>query len=188
MADKCAIFHIANDDIGSLRPAMTNTFRVNIPDLEGIDDITSGASGAKLGNDTENILRISNEDFQEPSFNQKTVTLNRANQKINFPGDMDAHSSTSNFSCFIDADTYGKLYAWKCLAGNHEDGSVGDPKDYWRTVTVEHLTGKGELIGTWTLNNCWCSGLSGATFSNDSAQIKKVQVTLQYFSPKWRKN
>lgn len=181
-----SIFHIANDP-AKYRPAMTNTFRITIPGLEGAADITNEEEGATLGEDTAVVLRVSNENFQEPTLNQGTVQIKRENLTIEFPGQMDAFSSTSSFTCFIDADTYGRLYAWKCQAGNHETGVVGDPQDYWKTVTVEHLTGKGELIGTWTLYNCWISQLSGATFDNNSAQVKQVQITLRYFRPAWRK-
>ena len=179
--------HIADQTSRKFRPAMTNTFRITIPGLEGLIDKTSQEEGALIGEDAETILKVSNEDFKEPSLNQDSLSIKRGNLTMEFPGAIQAFSSSSSFSCFIDADTYGKLYAWKCLAGDHETGEVGDPVDYWRTVTVEHLTGKGELIGTWTLNNCWVSSLEGATFDNNSAQIKKVSITLRYFKPTYRK-
>ena len=182
-----ALFHIADEASTKFRPAMTNTFSIIISGLNGLSDITSSEEGATIGEDAETVLKVSNEDFQEPSFRQNTVQIKRFNLTMEFPADMQAFSSTSNFSCFVDADTYGKLYAWKCLSGNHETGEVGDPSEYWREVSVQHLTGKGELIGTWTLHNCWLSDLSGATFDNNSAQIKKVQATLRYFKPQWRK-
>jgi hypothetical protein len=182
-----SIFHIADQNSSKYRPAMTNTFSVIIPDLEGLVDKTSQNEGAVIGQDAETVLKVSNENFKEPSLQQETVQLKRGNLTMVFPGQIQAFSSETAFSCFIDADTYGKLYTWKCLAGDHETGEVGDPKDYWRTVTIQHLTGKGELIGTWTLHNCWCSALSGATFDNKSASIKEVSVTLQYFRPEWRK-
>lgn len=180
-----AIFHIADETKG-FRPAMTNTYRIIIPGLDGLPDKVSREEGAVL-TDSETVLRVSNEDFKEPSFQQNTVQLKRANLVIEFPGEMQPFSSDCTFSCFVDADTYGKLYTWKCQSGDHETGEVGDPIDYWRAVKVEHLTGKGELIGTWTLNNCWMSALSGATFDNNSAQVKKVTITLKYFKPTYRK-
>ena len=183
---KEAIFHIANDPT-KYRPAMTNSFRISIPGLNGAIDKTSEEEGAVLGDDTELVLKIANESFKEPTLSQQSVSLKRGNLSIEFPGQIDAFSSTSTFTCFVDSDSYGKLYTWKCQAGDHETGEVGDPSDYWKTVTIEHLTGKGELIGTWTLNNCWLSSLEGATFDNNSANIKTVSVTLKYFKPIYRK-
>lgn len=179
------IFHIADETKG-FRPGMTNTFRVIIPGLDGLLDKASREEGAVI-TDSETVLKVSNEDFKEPTITQNTVQIKRGNLTIEFPGDIQAFSSDCNFTCFIDADTYGKLYTWKSLSGDHETGEIGDPAEYWRTVKVEHLTGKGELIGTWTLNNCWCSQLSGASFDNNSAQVKKVAVTLKYFKPQYRK-
>lgn len=179
--------HIADQTSTKFRPAMTNTFRITIPGLEGLVDKTSQEEGAVIGDDAETVLKVSNEDFKEPTLNQASISIKRGNLTMEFPAQIEAFSSTSSFSCFIDADTYGKLYAWKCLSGDHETGEVGDPTDYWRTVTVEHLTGKGELIGTWTLNNCWVSSLEGVTFDNNSASIKKVSITLKYFKPQYRK-
>lgn len=181
-----AIFHIANDAT-KFRLGMTNNFRLNIPGLSGIADKTSGDNGAVLPEDTETTLRIAAETFKEPTLSQSSITLKRGNLSIELPGQMEAFSSSSSFACFIDSDTYGKLYAWKCQAGDHETGEVGDPADYWKTVTVEHVTGKGELIGTWTLYNCWLSSLEGVTFDHNSADYKKVNVTLKYFRPEWRK-
>lgn len=183
---KEAIFHIANDP-AKYRPGMTNTFRVSIPGLNGVADKTSEEEGAVLGEDTELVLKIANESFKEPTLSQQSVSIKRGNLSMEFPAQMDAFSSTSVFTCFVDSDSYGKLYTWKCQAGDHETGEVGDPLDYWKTVTVEHLTGKGELIGTWTLHNCWLSSLEGVTFDNTSANIKTCSVTLKYFKPTYRK-
>lgn len=183
---KEAAFHISNNP-AKYRPAMGNNFRVTIPGLEGILDKTSEEEGALLGEDTALTLKIANETFQEPTLSQQTVAVKRGNLTIEFPGQIDAFQSSSTFTCFIDSDSYGKLYAWKCQSGDHETGDVGDPQDYWKTVTIEHLTGKGDLIGTWTLYNCWLSNLTGVTFTNNSAEVKTVSVTLRYFRPTWRK-
>lgn len=183
---KEAIFHVANDP-AKFRPGLTNNFRVTIYGLEGIADITNEEEGAKLGEDTELVLKIANEDFQEPNLNQQSVTITRGNLKMEFPAQMDAFQSTSKFTCFVDSDAYGKLYAWKMLSGNHENGDVGNPQDYWKEVIVEHLDGKGNLLGTWFLHNCWISSLQGITFSNNQAEVKTCQVTLKYFKPQWRK-
>ena len=102
-----ALFHIADETSAKFRPAMTNTFNIIIPGLNGLVDITSSEEGALIGEDAEIVLKVSNEDFQEPVFRQNTVQLKRSNLTIEFPGDIQAFSSTSNFSCFVDADTYG---------------------------------------------------------------------------------
>lgn len=185
--DNHAAFHIANDSVGKYRPSMTNNFRVTIWGLEGTADKVSEEEDATLGEDTGLVLKISNDSFVEPSFSQQSVTIKRGNLSIEFPSQMDAFSSTANFTCFVDADTYGKLYTWKCLSGDHETGEVGDPSDYWKTVTIDHITGKGELIGTWTLNNCWISNLQGVTFDQSGSSVKTCQVTLKYFKPTYRK-
>lgn len=180
-------FHIAMNS-AKYRPVMTNTFRVKIYDLGEVKDITGDdPESIYAEDDFATVLEVSNETFQEPNLSQGTVAIKRGNLVIEFPGAMEAFSSSSTFTCFIDADTYGKLYAWKCQSGNHETGEVGNPEDYWKTVVIEHLTGKGDLIGTWTLNNCWISQLQGVTFSNNSAEIKTVNVTFRYFNPQWRK-
>lgn len=178
--------HIA-DTVTPMRPGMTNTFRVKILDLEGVADKTSTVDGATLGQQTETVLMVSNEDFEEPKLSQNSVSLTRGNLVMEFPAQMTAHSSSSKFTCFVDENTYGKLYSWKCLSGDHETGEVGDPTEYWKTVIVEHINGRGALIGTWTLHNCWISDLQGVTFSNGSAEIKTCSVTLKYFKPSYRK-
>lgn len=179
-------FHIANNST-KYRPSMTNNFRITIWGLEGIADKTNEDDGAVLGEDTGLTLRIANETFSEPTLNQQSVKIQRGNLSIEFPSQMDAFQSTSSFTCFVDSDAYGKLYAWKCLAGDHETGEVGDPADYWKTVTIEHISGKGELIGTWTLNNCWLSSLEGVTFDQKASEVKSCKVTIKYFKPTWRK-
>lgn len=179
-------FHIA-DNIAKYRPGMTNHYKVIIPGLEGASDKTSEIEGAKLGEDTETVLTIANESFKEPTLSQQSVALQRGNLTIEFPGKIDAFTSSSTFTCFIDSDSYGKLYTWKCQAGDHETGKIGDPSEYWKEVKVEHLTGKGEIIGTWTLHNCWLSSLEGVNFDNKSSEIKTVSVTLKYFKPTYRK-
>ena len=176
------------DKIESYRPDMTHTFRMTILGLGGASDVSNSTPGAVLDEENSSlVLTIANDSFQEPTLRQGTVSFKRANLTIEFPGQIEAFSSTSKFTCFIDSDSYGKLYAWKCQSGNHETGEVGDPRDYWKDVTVEKLTGKGELVGTWHLHNCWLSELSGETLDNNTANIKTCTATLKYFRPEWRK-
>ena len=183
-----SLFHIASGDGATkFRPGMTNHYRISIKGLENLIDKTSNSENEALGEDTETILKIASESFKEPTLSQQTVQIKRGNLTMEFPSTIDAFSSTSTWTCFVDSNSYGKLYTWKCKAGDHETGEVGDPADYWKTVKVEHLTGKGEVIGTWTLHNCWISSLEGANFDNNSAAVKTVSVTFKYFKPTYRK-
>lgn len=188
MPDQNSLFHIAQDP-AKFRPGMTNTYRITIPILpeDGKLIDKTGTEGALLSDNSELVLKIANESFKEPTLSQQSVQVKRGNLVMEFPSTIDAFSSTSTWTCFVDSNSYGILYTWKCLAGDHETGEIGDPNDYWREVIVEHLTGKGEVIGTWTLHNCWISSLEGVNFDNNSAAVKTVSVTFKYFKPTYRK-
>lgn len=183
-----ANFHIASNS-GSYRPVMTNHFEVTIHDIA---DMVNQADPKKrkfseLDSEADLTLKIANNTFQGPQFNQQAVAIQRGNTTIEFPGKMDAHSSNATFQVFANKSAFDILYSWKMLAGNHETGDVGDPSDYWKKVEIDVMTGnKGKIIGTWTFHNCWISALQEVTFDNGANEVKAVTITLRYFKPQWR--
>lgn len=181
-----ATIHIATSG-SSYKPVMTNHFIVTISGLDGMKDWTSPDADALI-TDSELTLKVANQSFKEPTLQQTTVGIKRGNLEITFPGSINPMSSDATFQVFVNRSAYNALYSWKMLSGNHETGDVGDPNEYWKTVTVDITSGnKGTIYSTWTLPNAWISSLQGASFSNDSNEVKAVSITLHYFQPTYRR-
>lgn len=171
---------------GNYRPVMTNHFEVTIHDLDGMVNWADPEKGPIV--DSELTLKIANKNFQGPQISQQSVSIARGNTTIEFPGRLDAFSSTATFEVFVTKSAFDILYSWKMASGNPETGEVGDPGDYWKKVDIDVMTGnKGTYVGTWTLNNCWISSLQEVAFDNSANEVKSCQITLKYFAPKWRR-
>lgn len=169
------------------RPVMTNHFEVTVHDLDGM--INWADPDKKTIVDSELTLKIANKNFSGPNISQQSVAIQRGNTTIEFPGRIDAFSSTATFEVFVNKSAFDILYSWKMASGNQETGEVGNPSEYWKRVEIDVLTGdKGTLIGTWTYNNCWLQSLQEVTFDNGANEVKSCSVTLKYFAPKWRSN
>lgn len=169
------------------RPVMTNHFEITVHDLDGM--INWADPDKKPIADSELTLKIANKNFSGPNISQQSVAIQRGNTTIEFPGRIDAFSSTATFEVFVNKSAFDILYSWKMASGNQETGEVGNPSEYWKRVEIDVLTGdKGTLIGTWTYNNCWLQSLQEVTFDNGANEVKSCSVTLKYFAPRWRSN
>lgn len=131
-------------------------------------------------------LKLANDNIQEPNFSQQSLTYQKGNLSIEFPGKIDVFTSTAQFHIFVTKSAYDILYSWKLASGNHLTGEVGDPEDYWADVDIDVTTGnKGTLVGTWHWHNVWCSQLQGITFNNGDNSPKTCTITMKYFKPEW---
>lgn len=179
-----ANFRISSNP-ANYRPVMTNHFEVTIFDLDGMIN-QADPEKAPIA-ESQLTLKIANDTFQGPQLNQQSVAIQRGNMTIEFPGRMDATQSTATFQVFANKSAFDILYSWKMASGNHENGQVGSPDEYWKRVEVDIMTGdKGTLVGTWTFDKCWISSLQEVTFDNKANEVKSVNITLKYFAPKYR--
>lgn len=183
--DSC--IKIADDTSGYYHPVATNHFTVTIkfPKNLGVDNKNIPLNKT-IDKDAELTLKIANDSFQSPGFTQQVLTYRKGNLAIDFPGALNAFTSTAKFHVFVSKSAYDLLYTWKLASGNHLTGEIGDPENYWATIMVDVTTGnKNTLVGTWTLNNCWCSDLQSITFDNNSNTLMDCSITIHYFKPKW---
>lgn len=174
------------EDPTSYKPMMNNHYILTVTDLDGMRDYTKADTTAVIS-DSVLSLKIANQSFAEPSLQQGTVEIRKGNMSITFPGTINAMSSSATFQVYVSKSAYDILYSWKMASGNHETGEVGDPGEYWKTGTIDLVSGnRGTVYGTWTLNNLWISSLQGVTFSNDTSEIRSVTVTMHYYKPTYR--
>lgn len=180
-----ATAHIAQNP-KSYKPMMNNHYILTVTGLDGMRDYTKADKTAVIS-DSMLSLKIANQSFAEPNLQQGTVEIRKGNMSITFPGTINAMSSSASFQVYVSKSAYDILYSWKMASGNHEDGLIGDPDDYWKVGTLELVNGnKGTVYGTWALNNLWISSLQGVTFSNDTSEIRSVSVTMHYYAPTYR--
>lgn len=168
------------------KPVMNNHYILTVTGLDGMRDYTKDDANAVISDSTLS-LKIANQTFAEPSLQQGTVEIRKGNMSITFPGTINAMSSSATFQVYVNKSAYDILYSWKMASGNHETGEIGDPGEYWKKGTIDLVSGnRGTIYGTWTLPNLWISSLQGVTFSNDSSEIRNVNVTMHYYAPTYR--
>lgn len=181
--DHCLV--IASDG-RAYHPVATNHFTVTINLPEGLINQADPEKRPFSKSDSQLTLKVASDNIAEPSLQQQKLSYRKGNLSIEFPGSIDAFSSSANFHVFVTKSAYDILYSWKLASGNHITGEIGDPEDYWAEVMIDVTTGnKGTLVGTWTWHNCWVSALQGVTFDNNQNQPKTCQVTISYFKPEW---
>lgn len=176
--------HIATNP-ESYRPVMTNHFDITIFGLDGMRNYASSDPKAVI-KESKLTLSIATDTFQGPTISQQAIPINKGNLTIEFPGRMDAHTSTATFHVFVKKSAFDILYSWKMASGNNVNGLVGNPQDYWKVVEIDVTTGdKGLLVGTWRYQNCWLQSLQEVTFNNGANEVKTANVTMKYFRPQW---
>ena len=99
----------------------------------------------------------------------------------NFAGRVKFNDITAEKGLVVDGVD---LSVWKWLkqAANAETNELGKASSYKKTVELERLDRRGEVLERWILNGAWCQKVEGDGFEAGSsdALIEKMTIVYDY--------
>lgn len=163
-----------------------NSFNITANDLKtgyGVDGITEEDYKASAEVDNFNtLLKLSIDSFSLPQHTVGTITINRANEKIKFAGQIqNGGSGTIQINDWIGADSVRWVQCWDNKCYNIRTGKAGLAKDYKINGTIYQYAPDGTVSRTYKLIGCWIHNVvygQSVTYGSDSAN--KVSFTLEY--------
>lgn len=131
-------------------------------------------------NSLQETLMLSVSSATVPHYKQNVIELKRSNGKVKFAGAVEYPSGTLKFNDYIGADTKSCLIAWRNLAFNQSDETIGKASDYKIKGVLIEYSPSHEQIRYWDLFGCWISEISEGDFSSDDDGKREITVNIEY--------
>lgn len=128
----------------------------------------------------QEVLMLSVNESAVPHFTQNVVEVRRGNGAVKFAGAVTYPSGSFKFNDYVGADTKSILMAWRKLAFDQEDETVGRAEDYKISATLVEYTPDNRQIRYWDFYGVWISELSEGDFSSDDDGKREITATIQY--------
>ena len=182
MADnKIGAYHLS-DNPTLYEPARSNTFEFVVTGLGQL--LRAGYSeeqtNAYLGDNAEEMLRISVVSSTVPTFNQEPIIIRRGNSVMKAAGIPTFNEGSLVINDYIGADGKSVLMAWQNLSYNVKTEKVGRMKDYKKDCYLLEYAPDYTLVRTWRLKGCWVSGLQMPDFNQEDGGKRQITATIQY--------
>lgn len=184
MADnKIGAYHLS-DNPTLYEPAKSNTFEFVVTDLGQL--LRAGYSeeqtNAFLGNNSEEMLRVSVVSTTVPTFSQEPLVIRRGNSVMKAAGVPTFNEGSLVINDYLGADGKSILMAWQNLSYNVKTEKVGRMSQYKKQCYLLEYTPDYELVRTWVLKGCWISGLQMPEFNQEDGGKRNITATIQYDS------
>ena len=162
----------------------TDSFNITNTNLSkgyGVNEETTYAASKEIDN-FNTLLKLSIDSFSLPQHTVGTITINRANEKIKFAGQIqNGGSGTIQINDWIGADSVRWVQYWDNKCYNIRTGKAGLAKEYKINGTIYQYAPDGTVSRTYKLIGCWIHNVvygQSVTYGSDSAN--KVSFTLEY--------
>lgn len=182
MADnKIGAYHLS-DNPTLYEPARSNNFEFVVTGLGQL--LRAGYSeeqtNAFLGNNVEELLRISVVKASVPTFTQEAITIRRGNSVMKAAGLPNFKDGSLIINDYLGADGKSILMAWQNLSYNVKTEKVGRMSQYKKDCYLLEYAPDYELVRTWTLKGCWISGLDMPDYDQEDGGRRQITATIQY--------
>ena len=148
--------------------------------VEGLNKKLNIPQNKYAQDNAEDVIKLSVASGFTPFFTISPITLKRGNNAMKFAGNPEFGSGTLTVNDFIGAGSKDIFYAWQQKAYNVETEKVGLQSDYKKDAYLIEYTPDYQIVRTWKLLGCWCSGLSGSDYNHDSAEKQNFNATIEY--------
>ena len=182
--DPLGTYHLAqHPDL--FTPARSNNF-VFYPQFknrllkEGVSEATATDNDYISAEYAQEVLMLSVNEASVPHMSQNVIEVKRGNTVMKFAGAVNYDAGSLKFEDYIGADTKSALYAWRRLAFNKEDETIGRAEDYKITATLVEYTPDHRQIRYWELFGVWVSDISEDSFQQESDGKRVVSVSISY--------
>lgn len=129
----------------------------------------------KLDNDILKLIRR----VQLPKLSSQVNVIQYKNYTKTIAGKPVHHELSIDLEAYVNPNTVIKAWKWYRLV-NKAQGVVGLPREYKSGGKVIITTGRNEPVVTWELLGLWPSDVTVSEASDNSNEIFKIGMTLQY--------
>lgn len=153
----------------------------SLKDMYEDKDSNTFQHSAEIGN-FNTLLKLSLDNFSLPQHTVTAMTINRANEKIKFAGQIqNGGSGTIAINDWIGADSVRWVQYWDNRCYNIRTGKVGLAKDYKINGNIYQYAPDGTISRTYKLIGCWIHDVSyGSNVQYGSDGSNKVSFKLEY--------
>lgn len=170
-------------------PQRTNNFELQIVGLSTIVRAGYTSDSTNHGYTSEMYQRLQSIDTTQemilsikgafsPQVTLQSLEIPYGNTKTKFAGVPTYNDGSLSWVDYYDQDTEALLLAWRRAAFDDDTGAIGDAINYKRTAYLTYYSPSGRAARRFKLEGCWLQSVNGSAFSNDSASIRELSVTL----------
>lgn len=179
-------YHIANNTV-EYNPQRKSNFTLivhgigNLPRVGSIDSSVGTLTSDDIIANGQEQLILALRSCDTPSVSQGTITINRGNSTIKFPGKPTFNDLNIEAYDYIGSDVKDTLLAWQNLSYNSKYDYIGKASVFKKDCELLQLSPEGELIRYWEIKGAWLSGVTPGNFSVDDADTAQtVSAQLIY--------
>lgn len=118
--------------------------------------------------------------FPLPSSENEVLEVKYGNTKIKLPGPLSFSEGEMTILDSIDLDTEKVISDWRAEVTDPRTEAMGLAVNYKKDAVVTQFTPDGAIARQWKLEGVWPNAFKPGDLANDSSDIKKMSVTLQW--------
>lgn len=129
---------------------------------------------------TERLLTMSVVGGDLPSESNQVIEVRYGNSSVKIAGPYSINSGTLTLRDFLEKDTEAMVEKWRGQVYDKRTQGINFAFNYWKTARVIQAAPDGTHIREWKLHGVWPSAVSYGSLSQNDAEVKEIQVTLEY--------
>lgn len=129
---------------------------------------------------TERLLTMSVVSGDLPSDSNQVIEVKYGNSSVKIAGQYVLNNGTLVLRDFLEKDTEAMVENWRSQVYNKTTQAVNFAFNYWKTARIVQAAPDGTHIREWKLSGVWPSAVSYGQLSQNDAEVKEIQVTLEY--------
>ena len=163
--------HIANQR-GDFAPQHQNSWVLEIAGLDG---------------DAKELIVLSLQEGALPNESNEVIQIKYGNESRKVAGKVELAEMPLKVVDWVDKKTRKAVQDWRKQVYDPETGNVGLPASYKKTASIILFASDGTRAREVRLTGLWPSAVVGGSLNMASADIVKIEVTLQYDKAQWVK-